>query len=139
MPSGPLVAVAAAAALLLCDCGSPTSAGDRVPDGVWGSDRASLAVTDTGATLDILGAGDCIGSYGEIPQRIPGGTFDVSGTFTQLIGAYPGHIDYAARFTGTSAADQITIAITVPALQQSLGPFTLARGVQNSWPMCLYP
>lgn len=124
---------------LLLGCGSSTSPREDVADGVWGSAQATLTVADTGATLDILASTNCIGSYGEIPQRIPEGGFDVAGTFTQLIGAYPGHVDYGARFAGTADASQITMTVTVPAIPMTLGPFTLARGVQNTWATCAYP
>ena len=110
-----------------------------VPPGTWGSEKASLTVTTTGATLEILASGGCFGSYGEMPQPIPNGPFSIAGTYTQLIGAYPGRIQYAAQFSGVVEGNRMSIAITVPALPQILGPFQLSDGVNNVWSPCLYP
>ena len=33
----------------------------------------------------------------------------------------------------------MTLSISVPALQQILGPFSLTLGVVKTWPVCLYP
>ncbi len=107
--------------------------------GPWGSDKANLAVTDTGATLQILASGGCFGSYGQVSRPIATPAFDVPGTYTQLTGAYPGQVQYAAQYAGTVAGDQVTLTVTVPALQQTFGPYSLVRGVNNSWTACLYP
>ena len=110
-----------------------------VPPGTWGSEKASLKVTKEGATLEILASGGCFGSYGEITQPIPNELFAIAGTYTQLIGAYPGKLVYAAQFSGVVVANRMSIAITVPALPQILGPFQLSDGVKNVWSPCLYP
>lgn len=106
---------------------------------VWGSNEAGLTVADSRATLQILASGGCYGSYGEIDQPIPSGTFTLSGTYTQLTGVYPGSVQYAAQYVGTVAGRHMTLSITVPALQQLLGPFSLTQGVAKTWPPCLYP
>jgi len=106
--------------------------------GPWGSSQASLAVSDTGASL-LIQAGGCYGSYGEIGRPLPGSTFDLGGTYTQLTGAYPGKIEYPAQFTGSVSGTQMTLTVTVPALQDTIGPFTLVRGVTATWMACLYP
>ncbi len=120
----------------------PRSDGFLQP-GIWGSDKVSLAVTKDAATLQILSAtlpaGGCFGSYGEITQPIPNGSFSISGTYTQLTGVYPGKIQYAARYSGAVQGGRMSITITVPALSQTIGPFPLAYGVNNSWTPCLYP
>lgn len=107
--------------------------------GPWGSDQASLAVTDTGATLQILASGGCFGSYGQVSRPIAPAAFNIPGTYTQLTGAYPGKVVYAAQYSGSVTGDQISLTITVPALQQTLGPYSLVRGVNNTWTACLYP
>lgn len=121
---------------------SPRSNGFVLP-GVWGSENASLTVTQDGAKLDLLSqslpTGGCFGSYGEIPRPIPNGPFSIAGTFTQLTGVYPGKIQYAAQHSGVVEADKISLTVLVPELRQSFGPFLLARGVSNSWTPCLYP
>jgi hypothetical protein len=107
--------------------------------GTWGSDQATLTVVGTSATLRILASGACYGSFGDFDQPTPGGAFSVPGTYTQLIGAYPGKVQYAAQFSGTVSGHQIALTVTVPALQEMLGPFALAQGRSAAWPACLYP
>ncbi len=133
-----LVAVALAGITVACSDRTMTSSDGSAHRGSWGSADASLVVTGTGATVQFL-AGSCYGSYGTIPQVIPAGPFVLSGTFTQLVGAYPGRLDYAAQFSGTVVGDQMTFTVTVSGLQRVVGPFTLVYGVQNAWPQCLYP
>jgi hypothetical protein len=114
-----------------------------VQPGVWGSQNASLTIAKDGATLELLSLtlpnGGCFGSYGEVTQPIPNGNFSIAGTYTQLIGAYPGRVEYAARFSGLVESSRISITITVPSLQKVFGPFLLAAGVNNAWSPCLYP
>jgi hypothetical protein len=107
--------------------------------GMWGSGQANLTIVDTSATLHILASGGCYGSYGEFDHLPPSGAFSIPGTYTQLIGAYPGKVQYAAEFSGTVGANQLSVTVTVPPLQEVLGPFTLARGASTMWPACLYP
>jgi hypothetical protein len=106
---------------------------------IWGSDQASLTVTESGATLQILGSPDCYGSYGEISQPILASSFVLPGTYTQLMGVDPGYIRYPAVFTGTIARGLMTLSVSVPALQQTLGPFQLTLGEGRTWPACHYP
>jgi hypothetical protein len=51
----------------------PPHSDKYVQPGVWGSENASLTITKAGATLDVLSAGGCFGSYGESAQPIPNG------------------------------------------------------------------
>lgn len=121
---------------------APRSDG-ALPPGVWGSAEASLSVGPAGARLEILSAtfpmGACFGKYGDVIQGVPRGRFSLSGTFTQLIGAYPGKIQYPAQYSGLVQGDTISVTVTVPDLGQSFGPFLLVRGVTNSWTPCMYP
>jgi hypothetical protein len=110
-----------------------------VQPGVWGSEKASLTITKDGATLEILASGGCFGSYGEMTQPIPNGLFSIAGTYTQLMGAYPGKVVYAAQYSGVVEGNRMSMAITVPALPQIFGPFQLSDGVNNAWSPCLYP
>jgi hypothetical protein len=115
-----------------------TAANASLQHGVWGSTAASLTVADSGATLEILN-GSCYGSYGQIAQPIASGHFDLAGTYTQLIGAYPGKLQYPAQYSGAVSGNALSVTISVPALQATFGPFDLAYGVSNSWTQCLYP
>jgi hypothetical protein len=121
----------------------PPRSGNFVQPGVWGSEEVSLTVAPGSATLDILASklpgGGCYGSYGEISQPILNGPFSIAGTYTQLIGAYPGKIQYAAQYTGIVEGNKMSITITVPVLEQAIGPFLLIYGVKNDWSPCLYP
>jgi hypothetical protein len=121
--------------LLLAACGS-TGPEDSA---IWGSSQASLTVSESGATLQILASGGCYGSYGEITQPIPSSSFTLPGSYTQLTGVYPGHVTYEAQFTGAIARGMMTLTVSVPATQQTLGPFLLTHGEGKTWPACLYP
>jgi hypothetical protein len=121
----------------------PPRPGKFVQPGVWGSEKASLTITKDSAILEILSltlsTGGCFGSYGEMTQPIPNGPFSIAGTYTQLIGAYPGKIQYRAQYFGVVEGNRMSITISVPALQQTFGPFLLTDGVINTWSQCLYP
>ena len=121
--------------LLLAACGA-TGPGDS---SIWGSEQASLTVTESGAVLQVLASGGCYGSYGELSQPIPSGSFTLDGTYTQLTGVYPGQVTYAAQFTGVITRGLMTLTVSVPATQQTLGPFLLTHGEGRTWPACLYP
>ena len=119
-------------------CAGATDSGDGAKPGTWGSASASLVTTDSGAMISIDASG-CFGSFGEVKQRLPAGTFSLDGTFTMLIGAYPGHIDYPAHFTGTVVGNTASMTIAVPAIQQTLGPYAVMYGVVSGRGFCLYP
>lgn len=122
-------------ALLGAACG-PTTPDRRA---TWGSDQASLSIADNKATLQVLAPGGCYGAYGGIDRPVLSDTFALSGTYTQLMGAYPGSIRYAAQYAGTIVGNVMTLSIRVPALQQTIGPFRLSAGVTSAWSACLYP
>src|SRR4029079_6742345 len=102
------------------------------------SSDARLEVAATGAVLQIR-AGNCYGSFGTIPSRMPSGEFTIDGMFTQLTGVAPGHTDYSATFTGNATDNRITITMNVPTLSNTIGPFTLTYGPSNALTACLYP
>jgi hypothetical protein len=118
-----------------------SACGPTAPDrpATWGSDQASLSIAENKATVQVLAPGGCYGAYGDIDHAVASGTFALSGTYTQLMGAYPGRIQYTAEYTGTIVANVMTLSISVPALQQTIGPFRLTAGVTSAWSACLYP
>jgi hypothetical protein len=116
-----------------CDSTAP------LPPANWGSDQVSLTITDGTGTIRLLSSGSCYGAYGEITQIAPTGTFSRSGNFTQLMGAFPGKLEYSAEYHGTVSGGVMTLGITIPALQQTLGPFHLTAGVTSTWTACLFP
>ena len=134
-----VVLAASAGVVIACSDRSPVAAGGSVPRGTWGSDAASLTVRDTSAALEVVTSGACYGSYGEAEGPLPAPTFDVPGTYNQLTGAYPGVVTHAARFSGTVQGQSLSIRITVPALQQVYGPYSLTLGLDQAWNACLYP
>ncbi len=123
---------------LACSEHLPTSPDNFVQRGVWGSNQASLTIKDSSATLQILN-GPCYGAFGDIDQPIPSGHFALAGIYTQLTGAYPGKTQYPAQYSGTVEGNQLTITVSVPALQQTFGPFSLTYGVNRTVSPCLYP
>jgi hypothetical protein len=135
--SAPFIAASFVLALTNSTCSSPTAPDQRQR---WGSDQASLSFNRDTATLQVASSGNCYGSYGEIPNasRLTG-TFSLAGTYVELTGVAPGSRQYAAEFTGTVGANQMTLTVTVPSIQRTLGPFTLSAGVEKMWPPCRFP
>jgi hypothetical protein len=133
-----LTAMALQASLVCTLMGS--ACGPTTPDGpaTWGSDQASLRIAENKATVQVLAPGGCYGAYGDI-DHVPSGTFALAGTYTQLMGVYPGSIQYSAEYAGTVVGNVMTLSISVPALQQTIGPFRLNAGVTSAWSACLYP
>jgi hypothetical protein len=117
--------------------------GELAPPGVWGSSQASLTISDAWARLEVLSlnlpTGACYGTFDAIGARVPNGRFSLSGTHTQLVGFFPGHVEYPASYSGAVDGDRLTITATVPATQQTFGPYVLTRGVSNAWTPCVYP
>lgn len=139
-PTARLVVRRLAASLALCltNVACNPAAPDQTKQ--WGSDRASLTIDQNNAILHILASGGCYGSYGEFKDASKlSSTFALSGTYTELTGVFPGSRQYAAEFTGTVAKSQMTLSVSVPALQRTLGPFSLTAGVEKTWPACAYP
>ena len=107
--------------------------------GSWVSDSASLTVTDTSAELVLLTSIGCYGSFDHTAQSLGADQFAVSGTYTQLTGAYPGQVEYASQLAGESQGSSVTLTLTVPSIALTLGPLHLIRGQAPSWPRCFYP
>ena len=123
------------AALALVGCGAT----GPEQSSLWGSEQASLQVKESGATLQLLGGEGCYGSFGEIAGSIPFGSFTLPGHYTQLMGVYPGYVTYDAQFSGSIARGLMTLSVSIPATQQTLGPLQLTHGEGRTWPACLYP
>ncbi len=130
--------VAGLAALGACS-GPLTSTNNAALLGTWGSTQASLTVADTGASLLILASGNCYGSLADVGGPLATPAFDLSGSYTQLTGAFPGKIQYPAQVSGAVAGEQMSLTVTVPSLHQAFGPYFLTHGVHQTWPACAYP
>ena len=111
--------------------------------GTWGSESASLTIEPGAATLKVLSAnlpdGGCYGAFGDVPGSIPNGRFQLTGTFVQLMGVYPGRTEYPAQYDGFVEGDQMTLTVTVLSAPRVLGPYRLVYGAGNSWTSCLFP
>ena len=119
-------------------CGGATSHDTVIRPGEWGSADASLRVTLQGATME-LAAGNCYGSFASVRGSIPAEAFELDGTFTQRMGAYPGYVEFPATISGTVSGNGITITVAVPSLMRVIGPYTLRHGVDPGLSPCLYP
>lgn len=125
----------ASAALALAACNST----GPEQSSLWGSEQASLQVKQSGATLQILGGQGCYGASAEISGALGSSSFTLPGTYTQLMGVYPGYVSYPAQFSGSMLHGAISLTVAIPSTQQTLGPYLLSHGEGRTWPACLYP
>jgi hypothetical protein len=122
-----------------CSNALPSATNTDSLQGTWASDQVSLTITDSNANLQLLASGGCFGSYGQIPQAIPLRDFSIPGTYTQLIGAFPGKVDYPAQYSGQMDGPDLVLTITVATLPLSIGPVHLTAGQKHNWSACRYP
>jgi hypothetical protein len=122
-----------------CSNALPSATNTDSLQGTWASDQVSLTITDSNANLQLLASGGCFGSYGQIPQAIPLRPFSIPGTYTQLIGAFPGKVDYPAQYSGQMDGPDLVLTITVATLPLSIGPVHLTAGRKHNWSACRYP
>ena len=121
-------------------CSDHTIPDQSVLPGVWGSDQARLAITDSTAVLQVLGGSSCYGARADAGQSIPVGAFTVAATYTQFMGAYPGYVQQPARISGSLADNRLSVSIVASGSGQIIaGPFALMYGVNPQWSQCLYP
>jgi hypothetical protein len=120
-----LVAVALA-------CSDPTAPS---PTGSWGGPEVSLALTEAGGALTYLcGAGTIDPGW-----RVNGeGRFAGAGQHFFGGGPIPpeGRPPYQALYTGRFRGDRLDLSITLPELQQTLGPYALVRGGPTVQELC---
>ena len=114
---------------------SPREDGSPVPLDVWGSDKAELIVTATGATVRLFCA------HGTVEQPL---TLDVTGHFA--VGGFlvreggPVPIDETpfrrrAGYAGWTDGRTMILEVT-PDMLSPLGPFVLIRGQKGSLSAC---
>jgi hypothetical protein len=131
-----VVVVAAVVSLLACATTSPTEG--RIATGVWGGDRLRVDVTPGGATTEY---GCAHGTIDEPLAPDRSGRFSAMGTHTFEHGG-PIRIDespdhHPARYDGVVAGDTLQLTVTLLDTQQSLGGFTVVRGVGARLVKCL--
>jgi len=121
-----------------CSDGAPALQSLR--RGVWGSDQARLAITDSTAVLQILGGSNCYGARADAGQPVEDTGFTVAATYTQYTGAYPGYVQQPARMSASLADNRLSVSIIAAGSGQVIaGPFDLTFGVNPQWNRCLYP
>lgn len=139
--------LATAVACLGLGCATPSST-EQHGNSDWGSDAADLSIQPDKAILRLLASGSCVGSYVEVEVPVLSLAFDLTGTYTQLTGAYPGKVTHPAQVSGTFRGDLMRVTVTVPSLSAVIGPLDLTRGVSpldltrgvsHNWTNCLYP
>jgi hypothetical protein len=129
-------ALALAGVVLLAACA--TTVPDGPVTGSWGGEHVGLTLDSTGGQLEY----DCAaGTIAEtvIPARY--GSFAVNGTHTPGMGG-PDRIDYVspsypARYTGKVSGETMTMRVSVPSRELTLGPFRLRRGAEPRILRCL--
>lgn len=125
--------------LAVAGCNQETPPDNTGAVGTWGSDQASLTVTDTSAALLIL-AGNCYGSRVDAARTVSADTFDVAATYTRFTGVAPGYITQAVQLSGHGAGNQLTVTVVAPGSGDVIaGPFPLTFRVTQNWSQCLYP
>lgn len=119
-------------------CSNPTSPGDRVAAGRWGGDHVALDVTSDGGRIEY----DC--AHGDLAEPLAvdrSGHFDVTGTHTPEHGGPVREdeklVSHPARYAGQVDGERLTLAVTVTDTGQTLGAFTLTRGVAGRLMKCL--
>jgi hypothetical protein len=124
--------------VLLTGCGrSPSSPSDGLLGG-WGGDHVSLTVGETSSHLEF----DC--AHADIPGALTvthAGLLAAAGTFVREHGG-PIRVgepldQHPALFTGTVSGDVMSLTIRLTDVDESLGPFTLARGASGPVFKCL--
>jgi len=123
-------------------CGAATGTGptpqDSVPQGSWGGQHIRLEVTATGARVEHDCAHGTIAEPMEVDRE---GRFEARGTHVQERGG-PQREDEAlparpARYVGRVDASAMTLTIVLTDTNETLGPFTLARGSDGVLRKCL--
>jgi len=122
------VLVAASAALVAC-ASLNAAGGTTVPNGAWGGQHITLAVTSGGATVEF----DCAHGSVDAPLTLDAnGRFAVAGTFVRERGGPTRNNQQekpeAARYSGTLEGNTLTVTVELVDGGESAGTFTLTRG-----------
>lgn len=111
-------------ATLVLACSSPTAPGIS---GTWGGTEASLTLTAAGGTVQYQCGAGTIDSAWTIST---GGVFTATGQHYRGGGPAPagGRPPHPARYTGHVDESVLRLTVTLPDLDQVLGPYALVRG-----------
>ena len=110
----------------------------NIKQGNWGGTDANLLVREDGGTLQLFCA---FGSVDQPFRTDAMGRFHAAGTYTRQMGAVPpgGIPKYAGRYSGVVHGTTMTLTISVPELNQTLGPYSLTYGVKTDLLLCEVP
>jgi hypothetical protein len=115
--------------------GNPT--GPSALDGIWGADHITMSISDT-THLEL----DC--AHGDIPATLAVDArrqFNVTGTFTREHGG-PIRVGedpdiHPAGYSGSVSGDQLALTIHLTDTGETIGTFSLTRGVSGRIVKCL--
>jgi hypothetical protein len=114
-------------------CGTPSEP-SMVP-GVWGGDHVLLTIAEASAHLEF----DC--AYGEIPTRLPAPPFSIAGTFVREHGGPVREGEkpdtHPALYVVSTSGSVMTLTIRLTDSGETIGTFTLTRGVSGRVFKCL--
>jgi hypothetical protein len=105
--------------------------------GIWGADHIAMSISDT-THVEL----DC--AHGDIPAALAIDArrqFNVTGTFTRehggpiRIGENPDV--HAASYAGSVSGDQLALTIRLTDADETIGTFSLTRGVSGRIVKCL--
>ena len=121
---------------LLGACATTVPAGPVT--GSWGGEHVGLTLGSTSGRLEY----DCAaGTIAEPLILSADGSFAVDGTHTPGMGGPDriGYIppSYPARYTGTVRGETMTLRVSVPSRNLTLGPFRLRRNAEPRLLKCL--
>jgi hypothetical protein len=121
----------------LAGCSGSPSGPSPISPGLWGGDHVTLNVGESKSHLEF----DC--AHGDIPDGLTAnrGSFSLPGTFVREHGG-PIRVDEAADvhpalYSGTLAGDTMRLTVRLTDGGDSIGTFTLARGVSGRVVKCL--
>jgi hypothetical protein len=105
-------------------CSSPTAPS---AEGSWGGPEASLFLTRSGGTLSYACGAGTIDPTWTLTRH---GGFAATGQHFFGGGPLPpqGHPPHPARYTGRLQGAELVLTVTLTDLDQTLGPYRLARG-----------
>jgi len=124
-------------ACALAACATPSAMAIPIT-GQWGGQHVGLELGAAGGRLDY----DCASGTIDGPaMQGADGRFSAAGTHSPGTGGpvQAGVVppSYPARYAGTVRGDSMTLTVDVPAINASIGPYTLRRGAEPVLMRCL--
>ena len=105
--------------------------GGPLQTGTWSGEHAVLTARDTGVHIEF----NC--ASGDVSQPIALDSrdeFSVDGTLIKEVG--PARIQLLAHYNGRVEKQMMTLTVTIPTSNETMGPFTLALGGKSNLAKC---